>query len=349
MASSVPLRLFYGLHGLADDAADGVGGGALHSLRGVGVGAEGKARVIVPQRAGQCLDIHAVLEGQRGEGVTNAMVRLGGLAEMHSFFRVLYTKWFYFRSVGFENTEAAVSGALDELRSLPEELPLYQKQIQRFFELVLDIDKAGREPSRQVLRYYHFDQPNQPSNPELFPFRLLTTRFEPVDGDACAPVLYANTVADMISFSLQTCVERSITVRRCKNCGRCFAQTGRVSAEYCDRTPLDGQSSCRAMGAFQQWTLKQADDPVFNIYRREYKRRFAWIKAGRISDSEFYAWSEQAREQKKKCDEGIITAEDFQRWLKESRQVEGRQKKEASETGKLLRVEFIEWLKKEEV
>ena len=192
------------------------------------------------------------------------------------------------------------------------------KQIQRFFELVLDIDKAEREPSRQILRYYHFDKPDQPSDPELFPFRLLTTRFEPVDGDACAPVLYANTVADMISFSLQTCVERSITVRRCKNCGRYFAQTGRVSAEYCDRPPLDGQSSCRAMGAFQQWTLKQADDPVFKIYRREYKRRFAWIKAGRISDSEFYAWSEQAREQKKKCDEGIITAEQFQQWLKES-------------------------------
>ena len=121
------------------------------------------------------------LESLDRERVTNAMVRLGALAEMHSFFRVLYTKWFYFRSVGFENTEAAVSGALDELRSLPEELPLYQKQIQRFFALILDIDKAGR-----------------------------------------------------------------------------------------------------------------------------------------ISDSEFYAWSEQAREQKKKCDEGVITEDEFQRWLKES-------------------------------
>lgn len=121
------------------------------------------------------------LESLDRERMTNAMVRLGALAEMHSFFRVLYAKWFYLHSVGFGNTEAAVSGALDELRSLPEELPLYQKQIQRFFELVLDIDKAGR-----------------------------------------------------------------------------------------------------------------------------------------ISDSEFYAWSEQAREQKKKCDEGIITAEEFQRWLKES-------------------------------
>ena len=146
--------------------------------------------------------ISADLESLDRERVTSAMVRLGALAEMHSFFRVLYAKWFYFRSVGFGNTEAAVSGALDELRSLPEELPLYQKQIQRFFALILDIDKAGREPSRQIMRYYHFDQPDQPSDPELFPFRLLTTRFEPVDGDTCAPVLYANTVADMISFSL---------------------------------------------------------------------------------------------------------------------------------------------------
>ena len=46
------------------------------------------------------------LESLDRERMTNAMVRLGALAEMHSFFRVLYTKWFYFRSVGFENTEA---------------------------------------------------------------------------------------------------------------------------------------------------------------------------------------------------------------------------------------------------
>ena len=69
MASSVPLRLFCGLHGLADDAADGIGGGTLHSFRGVGVGAEGKARIVVSQGTGQRLDVHAVLEGQRGEGV----------------------------------------------------------------------------------------------------------------------------------------------------------------------------------------------------------------------------------------------------------------------------------------
>lgn len=108
------------------------------------------------------------LESLDRERVTNAMVKLGGLADTHSFFRVLYTKWFYFRSVGFENTEAAVTGALDELRSLPEKLPLYQKQIQRFFELILDIDKAGREPSQQVMRYYHLTSPTSPATRSCF-------------------------------------------------------------------------------------------------------------------------------------------------------------------------------------
>ena len=69
---------------------------------------------------------------------------MASAAETHSFFRVLYAKWFYLHSKGFKNNGENVTCALDELRSLPEALPLCQKQIQRFFELVLDIDKAGR-------------------------------------------------------------------------------------------------------------------------------------------------------------------------------------------------------------
>ena len=38
--------IFCGLHGLADDAADGVGGVTLHLRRGVGVGAESEAHAI---------------------------------------------------------------------------------------------------------------------------------------------------------------------------------------------------------------------------------------------------------------------------------------------------------------
>ena len=97
--------------------------------------------------------------------------------------------------------------------------------------------------------------------------------------------------------------------------------------------PDDGRKTCREAGAFQQWTKKQSDDPIFKTYRKEYKKRFAWIKAGRISeykkrfawikagrisDTNFYAWSEQAREMKKKCDGNAITLDEFVAWLKQS-------------------------------
>ena len=64
--------------------------------------------------------------------------------------------------------------------------------------------------------------------------------------------------------------------------------------------------------------VEPPNDPVFKEYRKEYKKCFAWIKAGRISDTDFYAWSEQARDMKKKCDREVITLEEFTDWLKNS-------------------------------
>ena len=39
----------------------------------MGVGVESEARVVVSQCAGQRLDVHTVLEGQRGEGVSEVV------------------------------------------------------------------------------------------------------------------------------------------------------------------------------------------------------------------------------------------------------------------------------------
>ena len=259
-------------------------------------------------------------EGDK-EACTAAMVELGQLACRHVYFQLPYMRWYdrhtrqaiYQDRGSEEDTQMA-----EELHQMPEQLMLYQRQVQRFFDLVLDVDKAGREPQQQIRRCFTYDIPDHPSDPDMFPFRPISVSIEPTDEGTCVPVLYARHIPDIIDFSLRSCVEGNITVRRCKSCGRYFAQTGRVSAEYCDRPVPRGQQKCREIGAFQQWTLKQSDDPVFKAYRREYKRRFAWIKAGRISDSQFYAWSEQAREQKKKCDRDSITLEEFQQWLKES-------------------------------
>ena len=249
---------------------------------------------------------------------TSAMMDLGDLGSRHIYLQLLYVRWYdRFSRMGIHHDRGNAEDLqmLEELRSLPEQLPLYQKQVQRFFDLVLDVDQAGRDPQQQASRYYLYDAPK---DPELFSFHPIPLSFEPVEPGRCSPVLYSGSISDMIDYSLRSCVERGITVRRCKNCGRYFPQTGRVSAEYCERPVPRGQQVCREAGAFQQWTKKQAEDPVFKAYRKEYKKRFAWIKAGRISDTDFYAWSEQARDMKKKCDREVITLEQSTDWLKNS-------------------------------
>ena len=57
------------LHDLRHKAAHGFRRLILHLPGGMGVGAEREARVVVAQHTGDRLDIHAILEGQCGEGV----------------------------------------------------------------------------------------------------------------------------------------------------------------------------------------------------------------------------------------------------------------------------------------
>ena len=72
------------------------------------------------------------------------------------------------------------------------------------------------------------------------------------------------------------------------------------------------------MGAIALWTKNKSSDEVFKLYRREYKKRFAWIKAGKALPEEVYAWGERAREKKRECEEGKITLGEFEGWLSRS-------------------------------
>ena len=56
---------------------------------------------------------------------------------------------------------------------------------------------------------------------------------------------------------------------------------------------------CKEIGAIALWNKNKSEDEVFKIYRREYKKRFAWIKAKRIDPAVFYEWSAKTREKKK--------------------------------------------------
>ena len=69
----------------------------------------------------------------------------------------------------------------------------------------------------------------------------------------------------------------------------------------------------------KSWQLRTRNAPCLASFRAFSINLMALIKAGRITDEQFYAWSEKAREEKKKCDREIISLEEFQQWLRDSK------------------------------
>lgn len=73
---------------------------------------------------------------------------------------------------------------------------------------------------------------------------------------------------------------------------------GHSTAEYCSH-PFDAKGRTRRqVASIPQWNRNRTTDEMFKSYRRECKKRFARMKAGTMSSSEFYAWSEKARVKK---------------------------------------------------
>ena len=61
----------------------------------------------------------------------------------------------------------------------------------------------------------------------------------------------------------------------------------------------------------RQYVQSHAQDELLKIYRREYMRRFAWIRAGKISQEAFSAWSKEAQKEKEKCESGQDLTEEI--------------------------------------
>lgn len=96
------------------------------------------------------------------------------------------------------------------------------------------------------------------------------------------------------------------------------AQTADEVYAYCNRVCDEKGRTCKEVGANLTWTKSRGADEVFKEYRREYKKRFAWIKAGKIVAEDFYAWGEKARKKMSECEDGKLSLEAFSSWLKQS-------------------------------
>lgn len=227
----------------------------------------------------------------------------------------------YFIFVAYDWEERIRKAKADKYKNLLEFLPLEevarllpqlvkaQEQVTGIFQNVLDIDGEKKPVAERMVEYYSRKSEN------LFPFRSLPMNFELSNG-VYTEVLSATSVFDLIDFSLRECIIREVRLRVCKHCGKYFAITRRSTAEYCELTRNERGHTCKEIGAISVWTASKKDDSLFQLYRKEYKRRFVWTKTGKITSQELYDWGSAAREKKAECEAGKISLDEFREWLK---------------------------------
>ena len=242
---------------------------------------------------------------------------LNELASRHIYFELLRLDWLDRLNMVDSTAPRDFQDLLPhkKISHLCSNIDTLQKQIKGLIAQTLDMDGEKKSVSEKMVAYYNAEGGDTLNT---FRFQPQTTNFEVIDRRIFAEVLYPKDIYDLIDHHIRECVKREVRMRVCKNCLRYFAVTGKASTEYCDRVCDSKGRTCREIGAINTWTQRKQGDEVFKEYRREYKKRFARINAGRLTKSAFYAWSEEARKKKEDCDNGTITPEYFSRWLKES-------------------------------
>lgn len=259
-------------------------------------------------------DLRALFETREERWAQEILTALDELAEAHIYFELLRLDWKQRLEQARRQGYADCIDLLPhkQITHTPSNIDEMQRQIKGLIAAVLDVD-GERKPIPEKMVAYH--DATEEESLSAFRFQPLLVGCEVIDHKVLAEVLYPKNIYDLIDFAVRECISREMRMRVCKNCGHWFAITGRVSAEYCELTVDEKGRTCKEIGAMLRWTKSKSGDDVFKEYRREYKRRFAWIKAGRIEQGEFYTWSAIAREKKAECESGKITLEEFSQWL----------------------------------
>ena len=257
----------------------------------------------------------SVLSEQRTDAAAEAASELlMKLGKVHIYFELFSLEWQSRLMDAAENGFADMETQLPRaaLAALPAEIQSWQQMLRGIFTDVLDMDAVPKKKSVRIATG------ESCKSITLFPFQPLTVTFEQTASGHYVDVLLPERVFDLVDYHLRECLKQKVRMRVCRNCGKYFAVMGHSTAEYCSH-PFDAKGrTCRQVASILQWNRNRATDEVFKSYRREYKKRFARMKAGTMAPDDFYAWSEKAREKKAECEAGKLTREEFEFWLEHS-------------------------------
>ncbi|MEG1942835.1 MAG: DUF6076 domain-containing protein [Angelakisella sp.] len=132
-------------------------------------------------------------------------------------------------------------------------------------------------------------------------------------------VTYVNTLGDLIRYELIQVIQKGLPLKKCKYCGQYFSPRGRSDIEYCPRVKPKENKPCDQIGAMKLYQAEKGEDVTHAAYLKAYRRMNAKARTKRITQTEFYAWSEEARIKREECKKKLLSFDEYQSWLNEDK------------------------------
>jgi hypothetical protein len=126
-------------------------------------------------------------------------------------------------------------------------------------------------------------------------------------------------IDDLFRFEFIKMIEHDIFIKKCKNCERFFIPMRRVDAEYCNRRYGDGQKRCNEIGAMLRYEKKVAENPVWEAYKKTYRRFNSRVRTGKMTQSEFCTWADEAMKKRDECLAEELPFDEYIAWLEQGR------------------------------
>lgn len=120
--------------------------------------------------------------------------------------------------------------------------------------------------------------------------------------------------SDYLLLQVSLMTEKKVIIKRCKNCGRYFMPE-KISIDYCQRILPGETQSCYEIGPKRVFNKLLAADLPRNLYSKAYKKYQARLRRKAITEDEFNAWRENAKEYLEKVQHGLISMEEYTEWM----------------------------------
>ena len=127
--------------------------------------------------------------------------------------------------------------------------------------------------------------------------------YRPISGGAYFVERYVFTsLRDFLFVELGKGILYGNAPRQCRLCGRWYFHEKGDRTIYCERVaPGETERTCREVGARAVFEKKIQDEEAWKIYKRAYKKYYARLMKGTMTQEEFRAWADEAASERDKA------------------------------------------------